>query len=82
LPANLITPGPSLAGNSALGRRLFLVLAAIALIYAFLAGLRTLADPNLGWQMATGRWVAQHHRVPAVDVLSYTCGSSKLNPGE
>jgi tetratricopeptide (TPR) repeat protein len=72
LPANLITPGPSLAGNSALGRRLFLVLAAIALIYAFLAGLRTLADPDLGWQMATGRWVAQHHRVPAVDVLSYT----------
>lgn len=55
-----------------LGRRLFLVLAAIALVYAFLAGLRTLADPDLGWQMATGRWVAQHHRVPAVDVFSYT----------
>ncbi len=58
--------------GSVLGRRVFLALAALALIYAFLAGLRTVADPDLGWQMATGRWVAQHHRVPVVDVLSYT----------
>ncbi len=58
--------------SSLLGRRLFLVLAAIALLYAFLAGLRTVSDPDLGWQMATGRWVAQHHHIFSTDVFSYT----------
>jgi hypothetical protein len=53
-------------------RRWFLVLACIALIYAFLASLRTVAEYDNGWQMATGRWVVQHHQVPSVDVLSYT----------
>ena len=47
-------------------------LIAVALIYAFLAGLRTVQDFDLGWQLATGRWVIQHHHVPSVDVLSYT----------
>lgn len=64
--------GPSRASNPALGRRLFLVLAAIALAYAFVAGLRTVADYDLGWQLATGRWLVQHHQVPFTDVLSYT----------
>jgi Flp pilus assembly protein TadD len=45
---------------------------ATALIYALLAGLRTIYDVDLGWQLATGRWIVQHHRVPSVDVLSYT----------
>jgi tetratricopeptide (TPR) repeat protein len=68
-----LTPTDNLApGDSALQRRLFLVLASIALIYAFLAGLRTVSEPDLGWQLATGRWVAQHHAVPSIDVLSYT----------
>ena len=48
------------------------MLAAIALLYAFLAGLRTVSDPDLGWQMATGRWVAQHHHIFSTDVFSYT----------
>ena len=43
-------------------RRLFLALSAIVLIYAFLAGLRTISDPDSFWQLATGRWVAQHHQ--------------------
>jgi tetratricopeptide (TPR) repeat protein len=51
---------------------LFLALGAIALMYAFLAGLRTVSDPDLGWQLATGRWVAQHHQVFSTDVFSYT----------
>jgi tetratricopeptide (TPR) repeat protein len=51
---------------------LFLVLGAIALVYAFLAGLRTVSDPDLGWQMATGRWVAQHHHIFSTEVFSYT----------
>ena len=60
------------AGEGSFPRRLHLILAAIALAYAFLAGLRTVQDFDLGWQMATARWVIQHHHVPAVDVLSYT----------
>ncbi len=44
----------------------------MALAYAFLAGLHTVSDFDLGWQMATGRWVVQHHQVPSVDVLSFT----------
>src|ERR1039457_3585422 len=69
---NLTTADTSATGTPRLGRRWFLVLAAIALIYAFLAGLRTVSDFDIGWQLATGRWVAQHHRVPSTDVLSYT----------
>jgi tetratricopeptide (TPR) repeat protein len=61
-----------LLDHAASDRRWFLVLASIALIYACLAGLRTVADYDTGWQLATGRWVVQHHRVPSADVLSYT----------
>src|SRR5579863_7542651 len=53
-------------------RRLFLLLGFLALTYAFLAGLRTVSDFDLGWQMATARWIVQHHSIPSVDVLSYT----------
>ena len=52
--------------------RRFLALAAIALVYAFLAGLRTVSDFDIGWQLATGRWVAQHHHTFSTDVFSYT----------
>src|SRR5664280_816865 len=69
---NLTTADTSATGTPRLGRRWFLVLAAIALIYAFLAGLRTVSDFDLGWQLATGRWVAQHHSVSSTDVFSYT----------
>ena len=60
------------AGQSAFGRSMFLALALVALLYAFLAGLRTVQDFDLGWQMATARWAIQHHHVPSTDVLSYT----------
>ena len=32
-----------------------LSLVGLALLYAFFAGLRTVSDFDLGWQMATGR---------------------------
>lgn len=67
-PAN----GPATVEGSCFERRAFLILACVALIYAFLAGLRTVSDPDLGWQMATGRWVIQHHRIFSTDVFSYT----------
>ncbi len=44
----------------------------MALIYALFAGLRTVGDPDLGWQLATGRWIVQHRTIPFTDVLSYT----------
>ena len=69
---SLAARNSSTAGDSALSRQLFLVLAFFALTYAILAGLRTARDFDLGWQLATGRWVAQHHQIPSVDVFSYT----------
>ncbi len=69
---NLTTADTPATDTSRLNRRLFLVLAAIALIYAFLAGLRTVSDFDLGWQLATGRWVVQHHHISSTDVFSYT----------
>ena len=55
-----------------LRRALLIALAALALVYALLAGLRTVSDFDLGWQLATGRWVVEHHQVPSTDVFSYT----------
>jgi tetratricopeptide (TPR) repeat protein len=68
VPSAVNADGPHVISR----RSLFLLLAVIALVYALLAGLRTVADNDLGWQMATGRWVAQHHRVFSADVFSYT----------
>src|SRR2546421_8478780 len=47
-------------------------LAALALLYALLAGLHTVQDFDLGWQLASGRWILQHHQIPSEDVFSYT----------
>ncbi len=47
-------------------------LGGIAVIYALLAGLHTLQDFDLGWQLATGRWVFEHHHVFSTDIFSYT----------
>src|SRR5271157_5224281 len=71
LPANLSTTDVAVA-TSTLGQRLFLVLAAIALVYALLAGLQTVYESDVFWQLATGRWVAQHHHIFSTDVFSYT----------
>jgi tetratricopeptide (TPR) repeat protein len=46
--------------------------AALALIYALFAGLRTVGDSDLLWQLATGRWMVQHRSIPFTDVFSYT----------
>ena len=67
-----VAPLSSSAQDTDSQRRMFLVLSAIALVYALFAGLRTVSDFDLGWQLATGRWVVQHHQIPSVDVFSYT----------
>jgi tetratricopeptide (TPR) repeat protein len=50
----------------------FFLLSAVAFIYALVAGLRTLGEYDLFWQLGTGRWIAQHHAVFSTDVFSYT----------
>jgi Flp pilus assembly protein TadD len=67
-----LTRAETSAAGTKFGGRLFAILATIALVYSALAGLRTVSAFDLGWQLATGRWVAQHHYVPSVDVFSYT----------
>jgi tetratricopeptide (TPR) repeat protein len=49
-----------------------IILVLLALAYALLAGLRTVADFDLGWQLATGRFVVQHHAIPRTELFSYT----------
>ncbi|HYU46572.1 MAG TPA: hypothetical protein VEK84_10400 [Terriglobales bacterium] len=51
---------------------LFWIVVAVVLLYSFLAGVRTITDYDLGWQLATGRWIAQHHQIPSTDVFSFT----------
>lgn len=53
-------------------RGLSIALMVLALGYAFLAGLHTVTDLDMGWHLATGRYVIQHHAVPSTDILSYT----------
>jgi Tfp pilus assembly protein PilF len=64
--------GRPLASTDAVGRVWVLVLAAAVLLYALLAGLRTVTDYDLFWQMASGRWTAEHHQIFSTDVFSYT----------
>lgn len=54
-----------------------LLLIVLALAYAFVAGLRTVGDLDLGWQLATGRWIAQHRQIPLTDVFSYTAAGKE-----
>jgi Flp pilus assembly protein TadD len=53
-------------------RPFFYALSAVSLIYAGLAGLRTVTDYDFFWQLATGRWIVQHGWIPSVDVFSHT----------
>jgi Tfp pilus assembly protein PilF len=57
------------------------LLAAITVIYGLLAGLHTLQDFDLWWQLATGRWVVQHHQIFSTDIFSYTAhGAAWIYP--
>jgi tetratricopeptide (TPR) repeat protein len=49
-----------------------LVLIFLVLLSALCAGLHTVGDSDMGWHLATGRWVIEHHQVPRTDVLSFT----------
>jgi len=52
-------------------------LAAIAaVLYAILAGLRTLSDFDVWWQLASGRWMWTHQAVMRQEVFSYTASGT------
>jgi tetratricopeptide (TPR) repeat protein len=53
-------------------KRLQLLLILLALFYALVAGLKTVADFDLGWQMATGRYSLNHFAIPRTALFSYT----------
>src|SRR5277367_5656185 len=78
LPFRMATLSPESSARSNLRGRskpmqlAGLLLPALALVYALLAGLHTLQDFDLGWQVATGRWVLQHRHIFSADVFSYT----------
>ena len=54
-----------------------IALVTLTLFYAFVAGLRTLGDFDLGWQLATGRWIVDHRQIPVADVFSYTAAGTE-----
>ena len=54
-----------------------IVLLVLVLANALAAGLRTVSDTDMGWHLATGRWVVQHHAIPSTDVLSYTAAGTR-----
>jgi len=63
------------------GRTISLSLIVLALSYGFLAGFHTVHNTDMGWQLATARYVIQHHTIPSTDVLSYrTQGTEWLYP--
>jgi tetratricopeptide (TPR) repeat protein len=51
-------------------------LIAIALVYAFLAGLHTVDDLDLGWHMAAARYALQHHEFVSTTIYNYTAPNS------
>jgi tetratricopeptide (TPR) repeat protein len=53
----------------------------IALVYALFAGLHTVSETDLGWQMATGRYIVQQHQIPSTTLFTYTVpGSTWIYP--
>jgi tetratricopeptide (TPR) repeat protein len=54
-----------------------LYLAILGLLYALIAGLKKVVDFDLGWQMATAKYIWHHHLIPSTDVFSYTAYGSR-----
>ena len=63
-----INPLPTLRS----GRALRIATQVVIVLFAFLAALHTVGDFDAGWQMATGRYVVEHHSIPRTDFMSYT----------
>lgn len=53
-------------------RLLVVLFALVVMTTALCAGLHTVSDSDMGWHLATGRYVVQHHQIPRADILSFT----------
>lgn len=78
-PAISAPPTPQSQSPLLTRKRVSLALMAVALLYAFLGGFHTVFDFDIGWHLATGRYVLQHHAIPSTDVLSYTSAGAPLD---
>ncbi|MDR3763161.1 MAG: hypothetical protein P4M01_03615 [Acidobacteriota bacterium] len=63
---------PSLAIVRQPVRLLTVFLLVLVVLMALCAGLHTVSDSDMGWHLATGRYVVQHLAVPRTDVLTFT----------
>ena len=54
-----------------------IALIALAITYALLAGWKTVSEFDLGWQMATGRYIVQQHHFPSTTLFSYTAAQKE-----
>jgi tetratricopeptide (TPR) repeat protein len=75
-PPSERTSSPDYTPRSTTTRYAAPFLSALSLLYALLASLHTLQDFDLGWQLATGRWILQHHQIFSTDVFSYTANGA------
>jgi hypothetical protein len=50
----------------------FVVLAAVAIAYAFAARWYPIRGDDLFFMLSTARWIVEHHEIPWVDYFSYT----------
>src|SRR5580698_6585703 len=41
-------------------------------VAAFAAGIKQLREPDIWWQLLSGRWMLEHRQVTHTDVFSYT----------
>src|ERR1700728_5041704 len=76
---NLLTlsDDPRAKHHSRLIGTLYACLVLLTLGYALLAGLKTVVDFDLGWQMATGRYLVAHHTISRTELFSYTAPASE-----
>lgn len=69
--SDVMTRFPQASAGSSL-RVVKAVFILLVLVTALCAGLHTVSDFDMGWHLATGRYVVQHQRIPGTDVLSFT----------
>jgi len=54
------------------GRAVRWLLVVVLLVHGIYAGLEVVTGADLWWQLATGRYMVQHHEIPTHDLFSYT----------
>src|ERR1039457_2415581 len=60
------------SSSGTLSRVLTAVFILLVVVTGLCAGLHTVSDFDMGWHLATGRYVVRHCQIPRTDVLSFT----------